>query len=462
MAASIEAAQPAPVLGREAGLFGHPRGLAWIVFTEAWERFSFYGMQALLVLYMAGHLLQPGSIERVIGFAQIRAGIEAVAGPLSTQALASQVFGLYIGLIYLVPILGGLLGDRVLGRRRAVVIGAMLMAAGHFLMVLEPAFVFALLLLIAGSGLLKGNLAAQVGALYAPADQRRDAAFSIYCLGINTGAFIAPLVCGTLGEIYGWHYGFTVAGLGMLVSIVIYLAGSKHLPPDVIPASSGVRARVSKEEVRIVLALLGLLAIAALYWTAQTQVWNVYNLWVRDRVDRGFFDLIVPVTWFQSLDFVAVLLFAPLTLWLWQREAKRNAEPADLTKIAIGCVVFALSCVWLSIAEAFSGGGKISMLWPFVFHFMGACAYLYVGPVMLALISRSAPPSVNAMMVGGYYLSLFLGSIISGWLGRFYEVLSPAGFWLMHAAIVAAGAVVILLLRHPLIRLLQPRAVGRG
>ncbi|HEV3311632.1 MAG TPA: oligopeptide:H+ symporter, partial [Chloroflexota bacterium] len=213
-------------------VIGHPRGLAYIALTEAWERFSFYGMQALLVLYMTGRLLKPGVIEGVAGFISFRTGLELVFGRLSTQALASQIFGLYIGLIYLLPILGGLIGDRLVGRRRAVMMGAVMMAIGHFMMAVEVVFLPALAALIVGCGLLKGNLAAQVGDLYAKDDPRRDRAYTIYVTAINIGAFLAPLVCGTLGEFYGWHYGFGVAGVGMLIGLAIYVAGRRYLPAE--------------------------------------------------------------------------------------------------------------------------------------------------------------------------------------------------------------------------------------
>ncbi|HKX55023.1 MAG TPA: oligopeptide:H+ symporter, partial [Xanthomonadales bacterium] len=226
--------QPASESGPSGTFLGHPKGLGYIVFTEAWERFSFYGMQALLVLYMATYLLHPGKVESVIAFTGLHKVLVAIFGDLSTQALATQMFGIYVGLIYLTPVFGGLLGDRYLGRTRAVLMGAGLMAAGHFLMAIESAFLFALTALILGSGLLKGNLAAQVGGLYDKADQRRDSAFSIYNVAINLGATVAPLVCGTLGELYGWHYGFGLAGFGMLIGTGIYLKGRKYLPPDVI------------------------------------------------------------------------------------------------------------------------------------------------------------------------------------------------------------------------------------
>ncbi|MBN7796866.1 peptide MFS transporter [Parahaliea mediterranea] len=437
---------------RKGGFFGHPRGVGYIVFTEAWERFSFYGMQGLLVLYMAGYLFQAEAAQNVVGFETMRATIEAVTGPLSPQALATQVFGIYIGLVYFVPVFGGLLGDRVLGRTRAVLLGAAAMALGHFLLAFEASFVFALLAIITGSGLLKGNLAAQVGALYERDDPRRDAGYSLYVVSINVGATIAPLVCGTLGEIYGWHYGFGAAGVGMLVGIVVYLKGRAHLPADELAKDRGQDRHLRAGEGRIVWTIVVVLAITALFWTAQTQVWNTYPLWVRDRVDRAVLDATVPVTWFQSLDTLAVLLFAPVVLWLWRRQRAAGSEPGDLGKLAIGCLIFACACAWLSGAEWASGGEAVAIGWPLLFHGICAWGYLYVGPVALALVSRAAPLSVNAMMVGAYYVAIFVGSIASGWLGRFYETLSPAMFWAAHAAIVSTGALLLLLGRGRLAR----------
>jgi POT family proton-dependent oligopeptide transporter len=435
--------------------FGHPRGLAFIVFTEAWERFSFYGMQALLVLYMAGHLLQPGNVDNVAGFPAFRAAVEGVFGPLSTQALATQIFGLYVGLVYFMPVFGGLAGDRVLGQRRAVILGAISMALGHFLMAFESAFLGALLALIIGSGLLKGNLVAQVGQLYDKSDSRRDAGFSIYCLAINVGAFIAPLVCGTLGELYGWHYGFTAAGIGMLIGLAIYMSGQRHLPADVVASRGSERAAMQSGDGRKLVALAVVFFSGMLFWTAQTQVWNTYPLWIKARVARDFLGLTIPVTWFQSLDSLAVLVLAPAVIWLWRRQARRGVEPSDLIKVAIGCVAFGIACLWLFAAESTSGAAMVNAAWPAVFHFICAVGYLYVFPVMLALFSRAAPPAVNAMMAGVCYLALFAGSVTSGWLGRFYETMTPGGFWLMHAVIVGCGAGLLVLLRGPLTRALS-------
>ena len=444
-------------------LLGHPRGLAYIAFTEAWERFSFYGMQALLILYMTGHLLSPGVVDGVAGFAGFRAAVETVFGELSQQALASQIFGIYVGLVYLMPIAGGWVGDRLTGRTRAVLAGAVLMAAGHFMMAFEALFLLALSALVLGSGLLKGNLAAQVGNLYAKDDRRRDGAYTVYVTAINVGAFVAPLVCGTLGELYGWHYGFGAAGVGMLAGIAIYLAGRRHLPPESL-ARASARPRLVPGDGSVLFAILVLLVITSLYWTVQAQIWNVYPLWLRDHVDRSVgFGLTIPVTWFQALDSMAVLVFAPLAILLWRRQARRGTEADDLSKIVRGCAWYGGSCLLLAAGAALAGDGLVPLAWPVVFHFAVAVGYLYAAPIALSLVSRAAPASVGAMMVGAYYLAIFLGGVFSGWLARFYEPLQPAAFWLLHAAIGVAGALLIGLLRGWFLGTLRLRsAPGSG
>ena len=192
-----------------------------------WERFSYYGMRALLVLYMVKYLLDPQRMDSVVGLGSFKAMLESVFGPLATQPLASQIYGFYTGLVYLTPIFGGLLADRVLGQRRTVIIGATLMAIGHFMMAFEQLFLFALCILILGNGAFKPNISTQVGSLYPPGDRRRDRAFSIFYVGINLGAFLAPLVCGTLGEELGWHYGFAAAGVGMTIVSSSIFAGRR-------------------------------------------------------------------------------------------------------------------------------------------------------------------------------------------------------------------------------------------
>src|SRR2546430_14036909 len=237
--------------------FGHPRGLGYIAFTEAWERFSYYGMQSLLILYMVHQLLHPGHIEHIAGFTPFRHFLETLyRGPLPVQPLASAIFGLYTGLVYLTPIGGGFLADRLLGRTRTITLGALLMAAGQFLIAFDATFLIALTCLLIGVGCFKGNLASQVGALYATGDNRRADAFQIYYIFINAGVIISPLVAGTLGEVYGWHWGFGAAGVGMLIGLTIYLFGRKHLPPALPMVEKHAKVPLTRREKTAIVALL--------------------------------------------------------------------------------------------------------------------------------------------------------------------------------------------------------------
>ena len=450
MTVAIESASTGGSAAVTAEFLGHPRGLAYIAFTEAWERFSFYGMQALLMLYMTGHLLQAGTVGNVAGFAGLRFVLEGISGPLSPQALASSIFGLYVGLVYFTPVVGGLVGDRLLGRKRAVLSGAGLMAAGHFLLAFEAAFLPGLLTLIVGSGLLKGNLAAQVGNLYSRDDRRRDSAYTVYVTAINVGAFIAPLVCGTLGELYSWHYGFGVAGIGMLIGIGIYLSGARYLPREQLARDRQKGPSLQRGDGRVLVSLVVVLLITALFWTAQAQVWNVYPLWLRDFVDRGVNGLTVPVTWFQSLDSLTVLLAAPLIMLLWRAQGRRATEPDDLSKIALGCGFWSGAYLLLVVGQLSAHHGQVALAWPVAFHVLTALGYLYGAPVALALVTRAAPAAVNGMMAGSYYLGIFVGGILSGRLARLYEPLQPAAFWGLHMLLVGSGALLLLVLRRPL------------
>jgi POT family proton-dependent oligopeptide transporter len=448
---------PNPLLPSDRDFFGHPRGLIFVAGTELWERISFHGMQALLVLYMVEQLLLPGHVENIGGFARFRAVIEGVTGPLSSQALASQIFGLYVGLVYFIPVFGGMLGDRVLGRRRAVALGALLMTAGHFCMAFERSFLLALLLLVLGAGVLRGNLASQLGDLYAKEDHRRDSGFQIYYVMLNTGAFIAPLITGGLGQAYGWHYGFGFAGFGMLAGLVIYLSGGRHLPRDTTRAAGVVQARLEARERRIVFVMVLMLPVLTLFWIAQSQIWNTYNLWVRDHIDLTIAGWKMPVPWLQAVDSLAVIVMVAPLLRFWRWQAARSSEPDDVAKLGIGCLLFGAAIAWLAGGQlAAHGFGRVPLAWALAYHCLAAFGYLYFAPIALALFSRSAPTAVNAMMIGVYYLSIFAGSTISGRLGGLYERLSSANFWLLHAAIVGIGGLLILLFAQRLRRELMP------
>jgi proton-dependent oligopeptide transporter, POT family len=444
---------------RSAGgdLLGHPRGLLFIGGTELWERISFHGMQALLVLYMVEELLLPGHIERIAGFTELRELIQYVTGPLSSQAMASQIFGLYVGLVYLLPVVGGLLGDRVIGRRSAVILGGLLMASGHFCMTFDRSFLIALLLLIVGTAILRGNLTSQVGDLYSPSDNRRETAYQVYYALINLGAFVAPLITGSLAKEYGWHYGFAFAGFGMLIGVVIYISGGNVIPQQNAPRKRKEKYRLSATERRVIMMLTLLLPALSLFWIAQTQIWNTYNLWVRDHVDLSIHGWTMPVPWLQAVDAlsVVVLVYPLLRFWRWQ--ASHGWEPRDITKMGIGCITFGCAIAWLASAQFATGPlGKVPLPWAVAYHFISGVGYLYFAPVVIGVFSRAAPASANAMMIGVYYLSMFAGSVISGRLGGLYETLSPAQFWSIHSAVAIVGGMLFLALSERLSKALFP------
>lgn len=441
-------------LSDDRAFLGHPRGLAVLAFTEAWERFSFYGMQTLLVLYMVDLLLTPGHAERVLGLATLRHWLEAGMGPLTTQAFASMIFGLYSSLAYFLPVFGGLIGDRIAGQHRMVMLGAILMAAGHLLMAFEAPFLLALVLLIVGSGCLKGNITTQVGSIYAPDDRRRTDAFQIFQFGINIGVVAAPFLCGTLGEIYGWHYGFGAAGIGMLIGLGIYVAGQRHLPPD-------RRARVApkasaRSEWRVIAALLVVLLVVILFLVPGNQMGNVYPLWLRDHVDRHAGGFVIPVTWFLSGTAIASLILPPLILRLWSAQAARGTEWDDIGKLRFGAGMGALAYAWL-VAIALFGGDGAHWLWLIGYHVLFAVAYLFIWPVGMALFARAAPPAANAMFIGIFYTSVFFANMIVGVVGGWYGHMTPVSFWTVQALIGLSGFLLILFFSGPVRRILRAR-----
>lgn len=439
----------------EQTLFGHPKGLFYLAFTELWERFSYYGMTALVVLYMVNQLLLPGHAEHIVGFAELRATIESLTGPLSTKALASQIFGLYSGLVYFTPLVGGLIADRWIGQRNAVVIGALLMAAGHLAMTFDQSFLLALALLVTGSGFLKGNITSQVGAVYPPGDEERSArGFVIYSTGINVGAVLGPLTCGLLAQVYGWHVGFGAAALLMLVALGVYLTGYRQLPAK-IERTKAQHDQLTAADWRIIGALAAVIVITIFPSLAYFQHFNALPVWIQDHVALDAGGMRIPVPWFQSIDsFTSILAAAPL-LWLWRRQAARGDAPGNLAKIAIGSWITAASSLILVVAIAFSGGNPVQPVWPFLYCVGLGVAFIHYWPAVLALVSRCAPPRLVGTMMGLVFVSLFFTSLLMGWLGAQYERLDPLLFWAVHAAIGAAGGVLVLFFGRRLERMLQ-------
>lgn len=444
--------------GAPASPKGHPKGLYYLAFTEAWERFSYYGMTGLLVLYMVNQLLLPGHAETVVGLAGLRGWIEGMTGPLSTQALASQIFGLYAGFVYFTPVLGGIVADRWIGQRNAVVLGALAMSGGHLAMAFDESFLLALLLLVIGSGLLKGNISAQVGALYPREDEaRRTRGFAIFSVAINVGAVAGPLLCGWLASRYGWHTGFGAAAIFMLAGLVTYLIGYRHLPARVARRQAET-ARLSRADWKIISALIAVMFITMFHSIAYYQLANTFPVWVQGHVDLTLGAFAIPVPWYQSVDPLFSIVGVPVLFALWGWQTRRRGEPGDLGKIGIGALIAAAANLVLVAAILLTGGDGIHPLWPFVYCGMLGVAFLYYWPTLLALVSRAAPASVNATMMGVSFLTLFVGNNIIGFLGAYYEPLGPLRFWLLHAGIGAMGALLVLLFGGQLRRTLEGRA----
>jgi POT family proton-dependent oligopeptide transporter len=421
---------------------GHPRGLAVLFATEMWERFSYFGNAALVVLYMVKYLLLPGQVETVIGYGAVKGALETVFGPLDVQPFASQLFGLYTGFAYFTPIAGGFIADRVLGMRRTVLIGGVLMALGHFMMAFESLFLFALLALILGIGAFKPNISTQVGALYAPGDDRRSRAYSIFYVGINIGAFLAPLACGTLAVAYGWHAGFALAGIGMLASLVIYLAGSASLPRERPRAETAPATPLSREQRRTVFALVLVSLLVSLFWATSDQQSNTIVLWADDFTDRsidlGFWRGEIPTPWFLALNPLMIFVFTPLIVRSWAHQARRGAEPRPLAKMAFGCLCVALAYVVMAAAGATPG--RHSAWWLVGYFALVTVGELYVAPVGLALVATVAPARMRSMMMGVWFACTLPGDTLGGFLGGYWSTMDKAQFFMMIAAIAAAAA----------------------
>jgi POT family proton-dependent oligopeptide transporter len=448
-----------------AEFLGHPRGLAFLFGTEMWERFSYYGMRALLTLYMTQYLLLPGMAGKVAGLASLKSVFETVTGPLDVASFAATIYSTYTGLVYLTPAFGGLLADRVLGHRRTVILGALLMAIGHFMMAFESLFLLALLFLIFGNGAFKPNMSSQVGELYAPGDPRRDRAYSIFYVGINIGAFLAPLVCGTLGEKIWWHYGFGAAGIGMLIGLAIYLSGQSHLPPDPVPLKQRNPADhrpLDRDEWRAIIALLILFVPTSLFWATYEQQGNVpIVLWANDFTDRtvnlGFWSTEIPTTWFQSFNPFMIFAFTPLVVAFWTWQAERGREPSTVIKMAFGCIGCGLSYVVMAAAAFFAGGDKVSWLWLFAYFVVITTAELYLSPIGLSLVSKVAPVRYISLMMGVWLGTSFVGNFGAGYLARFWTKMPKPEFFLMVAAVAIAAGVVIWAFDRPLRSALRGR-----
>ena len=402
--------------------FGQPRGLTILFLTNMWEQFSYYGMRALLVYYMTRQLM-------------------------ISQQHSSLIYGTYTSFAYFTPIVGGVIADRYLGKKRAVIIGAATMAAGHFMMTFEPLFYFALATIALGNGLFLPSLPSQINDLYGPDDPRRGWAYNVYYVGVNFGGFLAPLVCGTLGEAYGWHWGFGAAGVGMLTGLAIYLAGERYLPSSKTPANIAAVEVVeerggSRRDTFMLLLAVGL--AVTVFRGAYEQVGNTVALWI-EGVNRHVGSGEIPMTWFQSLNPLLVILLTPILLTRWKRKAVAGHEHSPLQKMATGALIGAGAYVLLAIASAVSPIGA-SWWWVVGYFFVLTLGELYILPTGLGLFARLAPPKLGATTVAAWYLAIFTGSLTAGFIGSWYSSLRPPFFFLVLAAVASLASGMLLML----------------
>lgn len=452
---------------KEKTIFGHPRGLAYLVFAEAWERFSYYGMQALLVLYLTKYLLLPGHIEKVAGFDLFKGALEGIYGPLLTPvAIGAAVTGVYSGGVYFTPIIGGFIADRFLGRTVTVTIGALLMVLGHFLMAFDVSFVVAVMCLFVGIGFFKGNIASQVGELYGPGDPRRGSAYQTFLLGVQIAVIIAPLVCGFLGEKIAWHWGFGAAGVGMSLALIVYLSGRKYLPPDRVLGKSSAEQKASKPKLtgrdwRTIAVLILLLPLLSLTALGNQEIFNAYLLWGDKTFQLTFFGFTIPTSSLVSLDAFISTITMGLVIAFWRWYGTKWKEPDEIFKVVIGALISAGAPLLLAFASAQAAltHEKVSLLWGFGFHIVNDIGFAMVFPIGLALFSRVAPKGMSGVIIGIYYLHLFMCNLATGKITGLIETMDGFSFWLLHTVLIAGGGLAMLAFAFVFRGILAPRTV---
>ena len=463
----------ADTVPQKGDLFGHPIGLYILFFTEMWERFCYYGMRALLALYVAHRLASADVAPHVSGFFAVRAGIEAVFGRLDDEQFADQIYGLYTEFTYLTPVFGGILADRLIGQRKSVVVGGVIMAIGEFMMMKESLFFPALTVLVIGNGFFKSNISTQVGGLYKKGDERRDRAFNIFYVGINLGAWLSPFICGTLGQSKDaaghehWSWGFGSAGVGMIVGLIIYLWGQKYLAPDqimkkkaadVAAKAAAAKTKLTKTEWARVIALVVLCALNISFWGVYEQQGNSLQFWADGKANLHVLSWLgsaweMPSTWFQSVNPMFIFLLTVAVNPLWAYLAKKGKDPSSVAKMAIGCFLLGVSfLVMIPAGRIVDGGHKASFGWLVGCSFLLTLGEIYLSPVGLSLVTKISPPKIVSMMMGMWFLSSFFGNYASGYLATFANRMSSSSFFLLLAVISLVTGVLMIVLYRPLRR----------
>ncbi|MBN1503551.1 MAG: peptide MFS transporter [Candidatus Eisenbacteria bacterium] len=488
----------APPQTGEGMWMGHPRGLMTLFFTELWERFSYYGMRGILVLFL----------------------VDAVRGGFAMDtATAAAIYGLYTSMVYLVALPGGWIADNLMGQRNAIFTGGVIIACGHFSMAVPTTYTFyqGLILIIIGTGLLKPNVSAIVGGLYPEGGARRDAGFSVFYMGINIGALCGPLICGYLGENINWHYGFGAAGVGMVLGLIQYRLGYKYFHTvgvmhhedrgkfrlaarrlavgigalvGVVAMIALLRATVFHFTIQgfarglgyfvIALALLYFSYIiflsklekvdrhrvavifflfigAALFWSGFEQAGSSMNLFAERLTDRTFAGWEMPASWLQSVNPVFIIALAPVFGWLWVALASRRREPSIPVKFFYGLLLLGvgfLVMAWGSLYAANDGGPGVSPMWLVVTYFMHTLGELCLSPVGLSSVTKLAPRNLVGQMMGTWFMGAALGNLIAGLVAGQFETLPLPKLFLMVAILAASTGFLFLIFSRPIKRLI--------
>jgi len=414
---------------------GHPKGLYLLFGVEMWERFSFYGMRVLLMLYML----------KALEFSTEKAG---------------SVYGLYTGLVYLTPLLGGYIADRYWGQRRAILVGGVLMMLGHFAMAVQslPFFYSALALLILGNGFFKPNISTLVGGLYERNDPRRDAAFTIFYMGINLGAFFSPIICSTLGERVGWHYGFAAAGVGMGAGLVLYLWGHKKYLGNLgmVPVSrnlaAGASEALTKTEKKQIAVIFILAFFTIFFWGCFEQAGSSLTLFADSQTNRTLFGYEFPAGLYQSLNPLFIFILAPFFSSFWIKLSNRDREPSSPMKFVFGLALLAAGFILMAIAaKTYMTSGPVAAWWLIGVYFLHTLGELCLSPVGLSVVTKLSPARFASLLMGTWFLSSFVANLAGGIFAGQYDTMSPDTFFGI-LAVTAGIAAVALLALVPLLK----------
>ena len=422
-------------------LFGHPIGLFILFFTEMWERFSYYGMRAILVLYLVAETTaaNPGM------------------GWTSGEALA--LYGWYTMMVYVMSVPGGYIADKFLGQRKSVTIGGVLLLIGHSILAIEhlTAFYAGLVFIVLGVGMLKPNISTMVGGLYKQGDVRRDKGFTIFYIGINVGAFLSSLIVGYVGETYGWHYGFGLAGIGMALGVTQYLLGQKYLSQvgnflgDSSETSQVMNAPLTKvEKDRIVVLLISFLLVI-LFWGAFEQAGGLMNIYTMEKTNRMIGDWMVPASWFQSINAMFIIFFGSSVAAYWASRKLKGKTSSSLFKMIIGLIIMGTGFFFMTAATAqYESTGSSAMYWlvlAYLFHTIGE---LCLSPVALSYITKLAPVKYASIMMGVYFAMTGFGSKLAGLLGEWSQSLGEMTIFTGIAATSVGVGLLVLLVRNKL------------